>query len=93
METWKTDRIDFKSFNLQDLKEAMKEIWKLTQYKTFAREYQTLSLSKTPPRNSNILSVNPIFLNELVLLGGRLKHADFPFNSKHRIILGKRHYK
>ena len=88
----KTDHINFKSFNLQDLKQAVKEICKLAQYESFPREYQTLSLSKLLPKNSNILSLNPIFLNELILVGGRLKHADVPFNSKYQFILDKRHY-
>ena len=88
----KTDHINSKSFNLQDLKQAVKEICKLAQYESLPREYQTLSLSKPLPKNSNILSLNPIFLNELILVGGTLKHADVPFNSKHQIILDKSHY-
>ena len=34
----KTDHIDFKSFNLKDLKEAVKEICKLAQCEGFPRE-------------------------------------------------------
>ena len=48
----KTDRIDFKSFNLQDLKEAVKEICKLAQYESFPREYQILSLPKLLPKKT-----------------------------------------
>ena len=43
-------------------------------------------------KNSNILSLNPILVNKLTLIGGRLKHADVPFNAKHQVILDKRHY-
>ena len=34
----KVDRINFESFNLQVLKQSMKEICKLAQYENFARE-------------------------------------------------------
>ena len=55
-----TDCIDFKSSDLQDLKQTVTEIFKVGQYESFPREYQTLSLSENLPKNSNILSLNPI---------------------------------
>ena len=54
------DCIGFKSFNLQDVKQAVIEIFKVAQYESFPREYQTLSLSENLSKNSKMLSLNPI---------------------------------
>ena len=44
-------------------------------------------------KNSTILSLTPFFdKNNCLCVGGRLKHADIPTNSKNQIILSKDHY-
>ena len=52
------------------MKQPVIEIYKLAQYESFPREYETLSMLKFIPKSSNILSLNPIFMNEPILTGG-----------------------
>ena len=49
-----------------------------------------MSYGKPVKQSSEIISLNPIF-EDLIKLGGRIRHADVPKNAKHQIILAKDH--
>ena len=57
------------------------------------KEIFSLSSKQTVDKNSTILSLTP-FLDKsnYLCVGGRLKHANIPTNSKNQIILSKDHY-
>ena len=50
-----------------------------------------MSYSKPIPSNSKLIGLNPIFDKGLIKVGGRIRHANIPKESKHQIILFKGH--
>ena len=47
-----------------------------------------MSLSK----HSKLLSLNPIVVDDLIRVGGRIGHLHLPFEQKHQILLTKEHF-
>ena len=62
-----------------------------TQLESFLNEYNWMSSSKPIPSTSKLIGLNPIFDEDLIKVGGRIRHANIPKESKHQIILFKDH--
>lgn len=71
---------------------ALTTIIKLCQQESFSLEIEALSTKRALNKRSSILRLSA-FLddNNLLRVGGRLKHADMSFGSKHQILLPQRH--
>ena len=61
------------------------------QQENFASELKYLQVSNVVPNQSKLLQLNPILDKSLIKVGGRLKHANIPNQSKHQIILLAKH--
>lgn len=63
-------------------------IWKIIQAEGFGQDYKLLLAGKPLPVNSKILPLSP-FIDKVgvVRVGGRLKHADLPYERKFPILL------
>ena len=73
---------------LQDSRTA---IFELVQQENFASELKYLQVSNVVPNQSKLLQLKPILDKSLIKVGGRLKHANIPNQSKHQIILLAKH--
>ena len=62
-----------------------------TQLESFLNEYNWMSSSKPIPSTSKLIGLNPILDEGLIKVGGRIRHANIPKESKHQIILFKDH--
>ena len=87
-----------KSLQVEDLVKAEMAILKYVQSQAFSKELHFMkeyrsSLRKYQlPRSSPLYRLNPILMNGLLVVGGRLHQADQPFESRHPVIVpGKSH--
>ena len=74
------------------LQESRTAIFELVQRKNFSSELKYLQVSNVVPNQSKLLQLNPILDKSLIKVGGRLKHANIPNQSKHQIILPAKHH-
>lgn len=83
----------FNALNPEELKRAELIISRMVQAERFPRESCSLQQGKEVPANSQLAALNP-FLDEegVIRVGGRLKHADIPYNQRHPIVLPARHH-
>ena len=65
---------------------------KRCQEETFPEELRRLKKNKPVKPNSKLLSLSPILRKEgLIRIGGRINRAPIPYDSRHPIILPRRH--
>ncbi|XP_025264963.1 uncharacterized protein LOC112638119 [Camponotus floridanus] len=65
---------------------------KTAQKTDFPEEYRALSKGEAIRTTSNLLSLSPfIDTNGLIRVGGRLKNAELPFDTRHPILLSRNH--
>ena len=93
---WKRGLSSKKNFNylkFKDIQDSRALLFHLAQHESYMKEIFWLSSKQTVDKNSTILSLTP-FLDEnhYFCVGGCLKHANIPTNSKNQIILPKDHY-
>lgn len=69
------------------LKESRSVIFELEQRQHLASELKYLQVSEVVPDQWKLLKLYPILDKFLFKVGGRLKHAKIPNQSKHQIIL------
>ena len=55
------------------------------QRENFASELKCLQVSNVVPNQSKLLQLNPILGKSLIKVGGHLKHASIPNQSKHQV--------
>ena len=60
-------------------------IFELMQRENFASELNCLQVSNVVPNQSKLLQLNPILGKSLIKVGGHLKHASIPNQSKHQV--------
>lgn len=75
-----------------ELEHAEKAIIRLLQMEAFPLELSCLQNHQQIKRNSKLVALDP-FLNkdELICVGGRLRHAELPEKAKHPIVLPAKH--
>ncbi|XP_068749077.1 uncharacterized protein [Montipora capricornis] len=84
---------------MTELREAEHAILNYVQYQFFAQEYEGLK-STIPPstskhkvlKSSSIHKLDPVLIQGLLRIGGRLKRASIDTDAKHPIILPKDHH-
>lgn len=64
---------------------------KQVQKECFPHEYSDLLKENPLNKKSKILNLNPFMHNNLIRVGGRLKHSNYSFDKKHQIILPASH--
>jgi hypothetical protein len=78
---------------VDELKAAEKVILRCVQQKYFPEEIAVLQKQKSKQacikKSSPLSKLDPIFQDDLLLVGGRLRHAPIPEYSKHPVILPK----
>ena len=82
---------DFSYLLPKDLELSIKTICKLAQVESFPDEYCSLKTTQTGSSKSNILSLKPELDENIIRIGGRIRHAELPFDFKHPIILSGKH--
>ena len=60
---------------------------RVAQLESYPEEYNQLKYNKVILKNSSLLPFKPFMHESLIRVGGRIKHADLPFNTKHQIII------
>ena len=48
-------------------------------------------MTKLVSKDSKLLSLHPLLVDNIIRVGGRNKHANVPFNQKHQMIIHKNH--
>ena len=87
---WKRDieeRENFRFLTTAEINQS--KVILLRQFESFQNEYKLMSSSKRIPSTSKLIVLNPIFDEGLIKVGGRIRHANIPKESKHQIILFK----
>ena len=90
----KMPRMDLrKTRSLQSYNEAEQFIIKQVQHEWFKIEIKCINQGRLIPRDSTILTLNPILDKEdMVRVGGRLKQMETNFNEKHPLIIPRKHH-
>ena len=93
---WKrghSNKEDFYYFKFKEIQDSGALLFHLAQHEVYMKEIFSLSSKQTVDKSSNILLLTPFLdQNNYLCVGGRLKHANIPSNSKNQIILSKDHY-
>lgn len=78
----------------QELSFAFLRLIKIVQIECFTEEYTALSNNLAVSKRSRLLSLNPFFdmENDLIRVGGRLRHSTYDFQKKFPIILPPKHH-
>jgi hypothetical protein len=80
-------------FTAEHLEEAKVYWYKKMEKEVFPEDWYCLKTKKALPVKSLLLSLCPVFDDELDLIrvGGRLQFADLPEETKHQIVLPAKH--
>ena len=81
----------FQNLLVHEIKQSELELCRISQLESYPQEYDKLSINDVIPTKSNLISLKPIFKDGLIRVGGRISHANIPFNNKHQIILSPKH--
>ena len=74
------------------IKGVQQDLIKLIQQECFAEEYELLR-TKQEIRSGKLKDLHPSMDKDgLIRMGGRLKHANIPYDWKHQVILPKDHH-
>ena len=90
---------------LSEIRQSTKQVIKLVQLESFPRELKALknvshSTSSDPINFKTILrnipstlqKLNPVLIDDVLRVGGRLQHAPLPLESRYPIILPSKHF-
>ncbi|XP_062535404.1 uncharacterized protein LOC134204626, partial [Armigeres subalbatus] len=93
LRTPKQERKEFTFLSTTELNEAENILVRLVQKEVFATEWKALSEQNTVPRRSPLRWFNPFIAeDQLIRLGGRLKHSMETEETKHPVALPARHH-
>ena len=62
-----------------------------SQKEYYSRELNSLSITELVPKDSKLISLHPLLIENIIRVGGRNKHANVPFNQSHQMIIHKNH--
>ena len=89
----KTKIIDNRNrITVKDIEQAEFEIFKEAQLECFPAEFRTLKKDMSLSKHSKLLPLNPIVVDNLIRVGGRIGQSHLPFEQKHQILLTKEHF-
>jgi len=72
---------------MEELEHARKCIIKMEQLTAFRVEIWTLRENRVIPSGSGLRQLNPLLDRDSLLCGGKLRHAELPYNTKHPLVL------
>nr|CAI5843366.1 unnamed protein product [Callosobruchus analis] len=82
-----------KHLTVNEINRAMNILIKLVQCQEFGMEIMHLKRCKEVSKSSKLLSLNPFLdKNEILRVGGRLRHSQLEFDHKHPVILPGHHH-
>ena len=89
----KRDRKHEPHFSVEELRHAEKDVTCLVQAESFPDIWRSLSSNKIPGalKSSGLQKLCPILIDGLICVGGRLDYSENPEESKHPVILPKKH--
>lgn len=64
---------------------------KFAQVEWFGQELLDVSRSNAMKPNSRLIALNPILVDGVLRVGGRLRHAPISFKKRHPMILPNKH--
>ncbi|KAF5281722.1 hypothetical protein FQR65_LT14562 [Abscondita terminalis] len=73
----------------REVDKALNVLIKEAQKQCYSTEYNALVNKKSVPKGSKILCLNPFLQNDILRVGGRIKHSNQVFDKMHPIILQK----
>jgi hypothetical protein len=76
---------------VQELNDALKYWITVSQSQHFTDEIHALSRGNEISRSSRLTTLTPFIQDGILRVGGRLKNAVIPYDSKHQIIIPKEH--
>ena len=85
------DREYFRYLSKHDLNRSKLTILVIAQKQSYPEEYSALSKNKILPQTSSIISLNPIFEDELIRVGGRISKNQLTVSNLNQVIVNKKH--
>ena len=76
----------------KDMEQAEFEIFKEDQLECFPDEFTTLKKDMSLSKHSKLLHLNPIVVDNLIRVGGRIGQLHLSFEQKHQILLTKEYF-
>ena len=76
---------------VNDIQDSTSLILKHVQQERYRNEYLNL-LPRKPIKNRKLIQLQSVLKNDLICVGGRLKHAQIPAGSKHQVIIPSDHH-
>ena len=83
--------VNFNIFTVKEIEESINVIVCESQKEYYPREFNSLPMTKLVSKDSKLLSLHPLLIDNIIRVGGRNKHANVPFNQKHQMIIHKNH--
>ena len=80
-----------KFLSATDLQEALLALCKQAQIESFRDDYKVLQANRTLASNSSLLPLQPVLVDGIIRVGGRLNKAPIPFEAKHQVLLSPAH--
>ena len=74
-----------------DLEEASMALCKQAQVESFKDDYKDLAANRALSSNSSILPLQPVLVDGIIRVGGRLTKAPIPYEAKHQALLSPGH--
>lgn len=78
-------------FSAADLEEASLALCKQAQIDSFKDDYEDLQANRALSSNSPLLPLQPVLVDGIIRVGGRLTKAPIPFEAKHQALLSPVH--
>ena len=78
--------------SVQELREATDDIVKFVQRKMFLKDINSIQKNPKKRTKGDLCKLNPVMMNGVVRVGGRLQNARIPESQKHPIILPGQHH-
>ena len=92
LQNWKNTNASPESLTVAEIHTAELFIIRDVQGVVFENEIRSLKAGEELHPRSQLASLTPFIHNDILRVGGRLRRADIPLDSKHPIILPKRHH-
>ena len=94
--SWKRYRnqpinININLFTLKENEKSINAIVCESQKEYYSREFNSLSITELVPKDSKLLSLQPLLTDKIIKAGGWNKHANISFNQNHQMVINKNH--
>ena len=71
--------VNFNIFTVKEIEESINVIVCESQKEYYPREFNSLPMTKLVSKDSKLLSLHPLLIDNIIRVGGRNKHANVPF--------------